>query len=226
MNYLKQFSKLIHEKKNLLKCIFTTLLCQLIATSLVFIIIYRNASSKRKSQSNRFGLMYGLSFLILGIVLIICMTTIRMSFTQRLILFTLFSILQGLFLGFSLRYIQPNAILSALLFTVLLFFMMLIFGFILVYYQMDLSWLGIILFFLLLGLIAVRLVSIFFPYSKKREQLLTTFALLLFSIYIIYDTNTILLRYDSVKYHRDCILGALDYYLDIINIFVNSIKAE
>jgi FtsH-binding integral membrane protein len=225
MNYLKQFSKLIHHKKNLLRCIFTTLLCQLIATSLVFIVIYRSQSSQ-KNKKNKFETLYALIALILGVILIICMTMFQMSFMQRSILFTLFSILQGLFLGFSLRYIQPNAILSALLFTVLLFFMMLIFGFILVYYQMDLSWLGIILFFLLLGLIAVRLVSIFFPYSKRREQLLTTFALLLFSIYIIYDTNNILLRYDSIKYHRDCILGALDYYLDIINIFVNSVSAE
>lgn len=225
MNYLKQFSKLIHKKKNLLRCIFTTLLCQLIATSLVFIVIYRSQSSK-KNKKSKFETLYALIALILGVILIISMTMIQMSFIQRSILFTLFSILQGLFLGFSLRYIKPNAILSALLFTVLLFFMMLIFGFILVYYQMDLSWLGIILFFLLLGLIAVRLVSIFFPYSKRREQLLTTFALLLFSIYIIYDTNTILLRYDSIKYHRDCILGALDYYLDIINIFVNSISSE
>lgn len=225
MNYLKQFSKLIHKKKNLLRCIFTTLLCQLIATSLVFIVIYRSQSSK-KNKKSKFETLYALIALILGVILIICMTMFQMSFMQRSILFTLFSILQGLFLGFSLRYIQPNAILSALLFTVLLFFMMLIFGFILVYYQMDLSWLGIILFFLLLGLIAVRLVSIFFPYSKRREQLLTIFALLLFSIYIIYDTNTILLRYNSIKYHRDCILGALDYYLDIINIFVNSIGKE
>ena len=30
------------------------------------------------------------------------------------------------------------------------------------------------------------------------------------------------MRYDSVKYERDCILGALDY-LDIINIFVSSL---
>ena len=221
MNYLEKFSKLIHQKKNLLKCIFTTLLCQLIATSLVFTLIYMSKSSKK--QSNTFGLIYGLSFLTLGIVLIMFMTAVQMTFRQRLVLFTLFSILQGLFLGFALRYIPASSIVNALLFTVFLFFMMLIFGYILVYFQADLSWLGLILFFLLLALIALRIVSLFSPYSKTRDKILTTFALLLFSVYIIYDTNTILLRYDAINYDRDCILGALDYYLDIINIFVNSI---
>jgi protein lifeguard len=224
VNYLENFSKIIHQKKNLLKCIFTTLLCQLIATSLVFTIIYKSEFSNR--QSNKLSLLYSLLFLFFGIILIFFMTSVHMTFTQRLLLFTLFSVLQGLFLGFALRYISPNAIMSALLFTVILFFMMLIFGFILVYFQVDLSWLGIILFFFLLGLITLRIVSFFSPYSKGRDKILTTFALLLFSVYIIYDTNTILLRYDSIKYERDCVLGALDYYLDIINIFVNSIGKE
>jgi len=179
-----------------------------------------------KKQSNKLSLLYSFLFLFLGIILIFFMTSVQMTFTQRLLLFTLFSVLQGLFLGFSLRYIHANTIMSALLFTVLLFFMMLIFGFILVYFQVDLSWLGIILFFFLLGLITLRIVSLFSPYSRGRDKILTTFALLLFSVYIIYDTNTILLRYDSIKYERDCVLGALDYYMDILNIFVNSIGKE
>jgi len=179
-----------------------------------------------KKQSNQFKLMHGLIFLILGIILIVFMTSIQMTFTQRLVLFTLFSILQGLFLAFSLRYIRASTIISALLFTILLFFVMIVFGFIIVYFQIDLSWLSVILFFILLALIASRIVSILLPYSKRREQLLTIFSLLLFSIYIIYDTNTILMRYNSIKYERDCILGALDYYLDIINIFVNSIGKD
>ena len=224
MNYLEKFSKLIHQKKDLLKCIFTTLLCQLIATSLVFTLIYTSKMSKK--QGKDFELTHGLFFFFLGITLIMFMTSVQMSFTHRLTLFTLFSIIQGLFLGFALRYIRASEIMSALLFTILLFVTMLIFGSIIVYYQIDLSWLGIFLFFLLLGLIALRIVSTFSPYSKRREQFLSVFSLLLFSVYIIYDTNTILMRYNSIKYERDCILGALDYYLDTINIFVNSIGNE
>ena len=221
MNSLENFSKLIHKKKGLLKCIFTTLLFQLIVTSLTFIIIYKGGFiKKQKSKSN---LLNSLLFLVFAITLIILMSFYNFTFMQRSILFTIFSIAQGLFLGFNLQYLNANTILGALLFTGILFLIMLLVGFLIVYLDINLSWLGIILFFLLLSLIIIRIVTYFIPYSKSYDKFITIFALLLFSVYIVYDTNIILLRYDSKKYDRDCILGALDYYLDIINIFVNSL---
>ena len=42
-------------------------------------------------------------------------------------------------------------------------------------------------------------------------------SLFLFALYILYDTNHILQR----NYYGDFITASLDYYLDIINIFVN-----
>ena len=220
MGSLYNFSKLIHKKKNLLRCIFTTLLLQLIVTTLTFVFIYKNKFIKRQHAG---GLLSGLIFITFAIVLIYVMTSSNITFTERALLFTLFSIVQGLFLGFNLQYVRANTILGALLFTGILFIMMLLVGFLMVYFQIDLSWLGIILFFLLLGLIVTRIMTFFGNSSRSYDYMITLFALLLFSVYIVYDTNTILMRYDSVKYERDCILGALDYYLDIINIFVSSL---
>ena len=220
MSSLYNFSKLIHKKKNLLRCIFTTLLLQLIVTTLTFVFIYKNKFIKRQHVG---GLLSGLIFITFAIVLIYAMTSSNITFTERALLFTLFSIVQGLFLGFNLQYVRANTILGALLFTGILFIMMLLVGFLMVYFQIDLSWLGIILFFLLLGLIIARIMTFFGNDSRSYDYMITLFALLLFSVYIVYDTNTILMRYDSVKYERDCILGALDYYLDIINIFVSSL---
>ena len=45
---------------------------------------------------------------------------------------------------------------------------------------------------------------------------LTGFGLVLFSVYIIYDTNRILQK----DYFGDFVTASLDYYLDIINIFI------
>ena len=189
-------------------------------TTLTFVFIYKNKFIKRQHVG---GLLSGLIFITFAIVLIYAMTSSNITFTERALLFTLFSIVQGLFLGFNLQYVRANTILGALLFTGILFIMMLLVGFLMVYFQIDLSWLGIILFFLLLGLIITRIMTFFGNDSRSYDYMITLFALLLFSVYIVYDTNTILMRYDSVKYERDCILGALDYYLDIINIFVSSL---
>lgn len=220
MSLLQHFSKLIHKKKNLLRCIFTTLLLQLMVTTLTFVFIYKN---KFVTNQPKYGVLSGLVFLVIAMGLIYAMTSIGMSFTERALLFTLFSIIQGLFLGFNLQYIRANTILGALLFTGILFLMMLSAGFLMVYFQIDLSWLGILLFFLLLVLIIARIVTFFGNKTRTYDYIITMFALLLFSVYIVYDTNIILLRYDAIKYERDCIVGALDYYLDIINIFVSSL---
>lgn len=220
MSLLQHFSKLIHKKKNLLRCIFTTLLLQLMVTTLTFVFIYKN---KFVTNQPKHGVLSGLVFLVIAMGLIYAMTSIGMSFTERALLFTLFSIIQGLFLGFNLQYIRANTILGALLFTGILFLMMLSAGFLMVYFQIDLSWLGILLFFLLLVLIIARIVTFFGNKTRTYDYIITMFALLLFSVYIVYDTNIILLRYDAIKYERDCIVGALDYYLDIINIFVSSL---
>lgn len=220
MSLLQHFSKLIHKKKNLLRCIFTTLLLQLMVTTLTFVFIYKN---KFVTKQPKYGVLSSLMFIVTAMGLIYAMTSIGMSFTERALLFTLFSIIQGLFLGFNLQYIRANTILGALLFTGILFLMMLSAGFLMVYFQIDLSWLGILLFFLLLVLIIARIVTFFGNKTRTYDYIITMFALLLFSVYIVYDTNIILLRYDAIKYDRDCIVGALDYYLDIINIFVNSL---
>jgi FtsH-binding integral membrane protein len=46
------------------------------------------------------------------------------------------------------------------------------------------------------------------------------FGLTLFSVFIIYDTNQILQK----DYYGDFITASMDYYLDIINIFVKLVN--
>jgi len=79
---------------------------------------------------------------------------------------------------------------------------------------------GLALLFALLLLIIVRIVYMFIPSSSTYKRYLTIFSLLLFSVYIMYDTNSILQR----NYNGDFITASLDYYLDILNIFVNMLS--
>jgi FtsH-binding integral membrane protein len=46
---------------------------------------------------------------------------------------------------------------------------------------------------------------------------LAVIGIVIFSGYIIYDTNTILQR----NYYGDFVQASLDYYLDILNMFTN-----
>lgn len=228
MSYLKSFTKLIHKKKALLKCIFTTLLFQVLVTTLAFVGVYRNKGENdgnQQKQKNKNGRRLSwvmlLSFLAVAIGLIILMTSFNFTFNERVAMFTLFSVLQGLFLGVCLNFIDANIIFTALFSTFAIFFLMIMVGFGVVYFKKDLSWLGIFLFIILLGVIVTRIINLFIPYTSAFNKSLALGVILLFSIYIVYDTNIILFRYDAINYERDCILGALDYYLDLLNIFVN-----
>ena len=78
------------------------------------------------------------------------------------------------------------------------------------------------LFFSLLILILARIVFWFSGASSVMNKTLTFIALILFSAYIVFDTNKILQR----DYYGDFITASLDYYLDIINIFVNLVSLE
>ena len=73
------------------------------------------------------------------------------------------------------------------------------------------------LFYALLILILFKIMQMFIPTSSLTKKIAIIFSLLLFSVYVIYDTNSILQR----NYYGDFITASLDYYLDILNIFAN-----
>tara|TARA_Y100000768_G_scaffold387153_1_gene377468 strand:- start:401 stop:1111 length:711 start_codon:yes stop_codon:yes gene_type:complete len=231
MSYLKNFSSLIKKKQNLLKCIFLTLIFQFLVSTLVFmgmynsnIVLYKE-TDENKIKKNLWKWKLGIFiFLIVTIGLVILMTSISFTFNQRFAIFSLFSFLQGVFLGLCLKFVDYNLLLSVLTSTLFLLVSMLLVGFGMVFFKQDLSWLGIILFMILLGLISIRIIGFFMPYTSEFNKMIAGISIVLFSIYIIYDTNIILLRYNAVNYGRDCIVGALDYYLDTINIFVNMLS--
>ena len=68
------------------------------------------------------------------------------------------------------------------------------------------------------GLLLLILFGIFnFLTGNTMNKIYSILGILLFSIYIIYDTNQIMQR----DYKGDFIRASLAYYLDVLNIFVN-----
>ena len=72
---------------------------------------------------------------------------------------------------------------------------------------------GVGLFFALLSLLIVRIVSMF---SGEYKKWLSGAGIGIFGLYVAYDTNKILKRADY--YQGDFITASMDYYLDIINL--------
>jgi FtsH-binding integral membrane protein len=71
-----------------------------------------------------------------------------------------------------------------------------------------------------MGVLTVSLVQIFLPFNANVDLAIAGFSVLLFSGFILYDTQQIMKRY-SVD---EAIIGAMALYLDAINLFLSVLR--
>ena len=81
---------------------------------------------------------------------------------------------------------------------------------------------GAILFWSLLALIVARLVFVLGTNMNQANKVLSFIGIILFAVYVAYDTNIILQR----NYSGDFITASMDYYLDILNLFTSFLGSE
>ena len=212
------FSNLLRKKKGLMICIFLTLIFQLIIATITMKLDHKHQILGKQS------ITVTVVYFVISFVLIYLMIGTKLPFIVKQLLFVLFSILWGLILSQGIHVIKdPKIIEGAALATLINTLLMLIVGFVIVYMGVDLGWMGIYLMIGLFVLITISFIRVFTPGSPMVNKVVSCVSIILFSMFILYDTNNILLKY---KGKDDCIRGALDYYLDIFNLFTNSLNLE
>jgi hypothetical protein len=166
-----------------------------------------NASKEKKSIWFKIGLF----LLQLAFIFIMLMP---IPILLKFMCFCIFSITFGITLA-SLN-LNDTFIQIAFYGTMSIFGIMAVLGAILSTFNVDLGpKIGIGLFYSLLGLILFGLFNIIT--GNNLHKLFSILGILLFSIYILYDTNQIVQR----DYKGDFIAASLDYYLDILNLLLN-----
>jgi len=200
--------ELVSQNKTLFGKIFLTVISQLFITFITVYCLrgYPNIVEKIYSLGVFLCLFILSIFLIFGIL-----STLPTS--VRIVLFCLLSIILGLFLA-RFNKINKEVLTSSVLGTLSIFVVMFIFGILSVYYNFDLLGLGSILFFALLILILSNVIFLLCGVSSTAYKVYIYIGLVIFSLYIVFDTYLILKKYET-----DFVSGALSYYLDIINIF-------
>lgn len=202
--------KLFNEKKEFLLKIFSNLIFQLLVTYIV-------AMKAQGYDISKVRMSFWV-FIIPSFVLIFLMVIIHNP-VIKFILFTMFSILFGLMLSHRFMISSPEIIKTALVGTLSIFVTMFLFTVFLLMMGIELNeTFGLFLLMGLIIMIIVLIVSHFMKNYSKYYKIFSGILLFLFSLYIIFDTTNILIRN---TYNGDFITASLDYYLDIINIFVN-----
>lgn len=136
----------------------------------------------------------------------------------KFIIFSIFSALNGLQLTNLKKNYDSQAIKAAVESALGIFGAMFAFGISLVLFGVQLGpKVGVVLLVCLIALIIARLISIV---RNTANKMLSVITIILFSAYVIYDTNVILHR----NYDGDFIAASLSYYLDIMNLFSGSLN--
>jgi FtsH-binding integral membrane protein len=215
---ITQLFKLIYEKKSFFALILITLVIQLYITYYVS----ENFDIEKDEDTKTFNPKLIAAY-ITAFILILILALITMPPELKFILFSLFSCAFGIILGYRKSLYDPNTIKTAYIGTISIFVSMFTFGVALIASNIRLGYMfGLTLFFALLFLLIISIVQFFIIQSSFLYKILVICSLMLFSVYIVYDTNSILQR----DYGGDFISASLAYYLDIINIFSNLLSVS
>lgn len=211
------FLQLLNDKKGFLGLVFGNLILQLGITYYVMTHFNRDTgkSANKKTNSSAYWLSIIGSF-----VCILILAFVPMHPWLKFCLFSLFSGLFGVMLSSLQGSTDPALIHMAIFGTMSIFGAMIVLGALLVMVGFNLGIkFATFLFFSLLFLIITQVVLLFTGTFPLYVKLISVAGLFLFSLYLVYDTNHIL----QENYSGDFITASLDYYLDIVNIFVDLI---
>ena len=163
-------------------------------------------------------------FLIIAEIVVVLWLSARinkMSPTTAKILFCLYSFITGLTFSSIFVVYRMTSIITIFGITSLIFLIFALIGY---YTKIDLTKIGVYLFMALLGVIICSLINIFVG-SETFDLTLTIICLVIFIIYIAYDIQVIKRKlYHIVENENLAIFGALQLYLDFINIFLRLLQ--
>jgi modulator of FtsH protease len=210
---LKGLFDVMNKKKDFFLKIFSNLIFQILVT---FVIFY---NVKTDMLNNNLIL---LSLILVQFGIIFVFSFLNLSQFMKFLLMTLFSSIWG-FIFISLKnHVPPEVIKTAIYGALGIFVGFFIFGLLLYAFGVYLDFrFGLILLGLLLLLIITNIVLFIMNKYNGAHKFMAIISIILFSLFIIYDTNNIL--YDDSK---NAIGASMNYYLDIINIFLNIVSYQ
>ena len=216
---LSQLFKLLYEKKGFFSLILVTLVIQLYITYYIS-ENFDIEENKNKITNNHPPFSIDTNLIVAMLVLIfltVILVSVPMPSWLKFIVFSLFSTVFGVILAYRKSRYDPNTIKTAFLGTISIFVSMFAFGVALIASNIQLSAnFGLLLLYSLMLLIMISIAQ-FLTQSSLFYKFVVVCSLMLFSVYIVYDTNIILQR----NYGGDFIQASLGYYIDIINIFTD-----
>lgn len=205
---------------SLMKSVYMWMTIALGITGIVALYVAQSSQLLYALFSNSI-LFWGLIIAEFVLVFVISARIQAMSFSTALILYLLYSVINGITLSLIFIFYTSSSVASTFFVTAGTFGVMSLIGY---FTKKDLSKLGGILFMLLVGLIIATVVNLFMQ-SSAMYWIITYAGVLIFVGLTLFDTQKIKIlleecQADEETTQKIALLGALTLYLDFINLFL------
>nr|XP_018896738.1 PREDICTED: protein lifeguard 4-like [Bemisia tabaci] len=200
----------VNVRLGFLRKVYSLLLIQLLATISVGVAFTFNAKIRLYVHNNDW--LVSLTFLF-AVIILIALHINRKSHPLNLILLAAFTVVEATTLSVVITFYDLQVVLQALVLTFVVVTSLTAFTF---QTKRDFSAIGLGLFAALLILVIASFLQLILG-STFLEFLIAAGGALLFSLFIIYDTQMMMTKVSPEEY----ILATINLYLDIINLFMH-----
>ncbi|GLJ12025.1 hypothetical protein SUGI_0182350 [Cryptomeria japonica] len=197
--------------------IYTILSLQLLLTIAVAAVIVFNHPVAQFFVSTPAGLALYIFLMIFGLILLCPLFYFSQTHPVNLILLALFTLCISFSVGLTCAFTSGKVILESAILTAVVVVSLTAYTFWAASRGHDFSFLGPFLFAGLMVLLVFIFIQVIFPLGKLSMMIYGALASILFSGYIIYDTDNLIKRYSYDEY----VWAAISLYLDIINLFLS-----
>ena len=157
--------------------------------------------------------------LVLAFVLSLCIT--KLSKAMTIVLYIGYAAVTGLTLSSVFLAYELSSIIMIFLMTSIIFALLSVYGYIT---KKDVSKIGPILFFGLIGIIIVTILNIFVFKSSSFDTWISIISIIIFLGFVVYDINLIKRRMYDIDDDKLAVYGAFQLYLDFVNIFLDLLR--
>ena len=225
---VKEFGKMIREQEGSLSLAFPALMRKvyvwmalaLALTGLTAYGIANNTNLAFTLISNR-ALFWGIAIAEFALVVFLSARIQKLSLSTATLSFLLYSVLNGVTMSIIFLAFTASSIATTFYITAGTFGVMAVYGYVT---KTDLSKWGNILRMALLGLIVALVVNIFL-HNSMLDLIISGIGVILFTGLTAYDSQKIktalaLQEYPDENAQKIALIGALNLYLDFINLFL------
>jgi len=214
------FSNSFSEKSirlGFIRKVYSILSVQLIVT-MAIIGIFTIESVQRFTAANSWLWILALVIMVVSLITLACCDSVRRKTPHNFIFLGLFTLAEGFMLGTITARYEVNEVMMAVGVCAAITLGLTVFAF---QTKIDFTAMGGCLLAVLICFLIFGLIAAFFPASRTLNLVYASIGCIIFSLYIVYDTQ--LMVGGSHKYSlspEEYVFASLNLYLDIVNLFM------